>query len=105
MSPTPLSIPVEVAAKVADNIVGRALSTREFRTPEGHIRWGAVEEAFLAEMTAAANGETSPWDGALEPWKERKLRLIDSRFRDWPEPARSEALSILANGCLPDGRS
>ena len=94
------SIPVEVAAKIARNIVQRALSGGEFRNEEGYVRWTEVDRLFETEMMASSNGEMI-WDGQLQPAYERKLRLIESQFRAWPEPAASEACSILANNCLP----
>lgn len=92
------SLPVFVASKVAREIVARAISTNEFRTKDGFIKWGEVDHVFESEMLAASSGEVQPWDGQLQPGYERKLRMINEKFRHWPEPAASECCDILANG-------
>ena len=94
------SIPVEVAAKIAGDIVGRALAgyKADFKSESGYIQWGKVLRAFREEMEAASNGKITIWDGRLEPISERKLRKIEAIFRDWPEPACEQCLQILANG-------
>jgi hypothetical protein len=96
------SIPVKVASEVIAGVLRQALSTYEFRDGEGHLRCGLVQKKIEQEMLRIADGRDSTmlWSSRLESDYQRKLRLIESRFRDWPEPARTEVSHILANGTL-----
>lgn len=91
------SLPVQVAAKIARDIMARVLQG-EFNSDRGFTKWGEVDLAFESEMLEASDGQTMPWDGQLQPAYERKLRKIHERFRDWPEQAAKECCDILANG-------
>jgi len=93
------SIPVEVAAKIARDIVQKALSGEDFLNKNGYTQWGQVSKAFEEEMMKVSDTDII-WNGQSEPEYEKKIRLIDSRFRNYPEPAKSEICDILANNSL-----
>lgn len=99
------SVPVDVASKIANEMIIEALSGRgrfAMNHPDGntYTRWGMVGREIQKALEEASEGQTIVWNGQFEPENERRVRLFDERCRDWPEPAKSEAISILANGCV-----
>jgi len=98
------AIPVDVAAKIANDIIMEALSGRgrfamEHADGNTYTRWGLVGREIRKAFEEVSE-DTVVWDGQFEPYNERRVRLMDERCRDWPEPAKTEAISILANGRL-----
>jgi len=99
------AIPVDVAAKIANDMIIEALSGRgrfAMKHADGntYTRWALVGQEIRRAFEKVSE-DTIVWNGQFEPENERRVRLVDERCRDWPEPAKSEAISILANGCLP----
>jgi len=99
------AIPVDVAAKIANDMIIEALSGRgrfAMKHDDGmtYTRWGLVGREIRKAFESVSEDKIV-WNGQFEPENERRVRLMDERCRDWPEPAKSEAISILANGCLP----
>jgi len=99
------AIPVDVAAKITNDMIIEALSGHgrfAMKHTDGntYTRWALVGREIRRAFEKVSDN-TIVWNGQFEPENERRVRLMDERCRDWPEPAKSEAISILANGRLP----